>query len=169
MGDLARLTRYRYSVRMTHTPLSDTEADAWVADDSTFGARLALIRQRMQWGNVAEAARECGLPVDSWRHWERDNMEPRRLVTIAMAIATRTRCDLNWLLYGPTKATHQQRAETTHWLYVNDILSPSEQAEREGRVVHRDGRRRLQKPRSGRQGRRVRIATGTPAARVSVN
>jgi len=153
---------------MTQTP-HQTEAlpDAWVADDSTFGARLALIRQRMQWGNVAEAARECGLPVDSWRHWERDNMEPRRLVTIAMAIATKTGCDLNWLLYGPTKALHQQRAETTHWLYVNDVLSPPAPIGREGRLVQRDGRRRSENPRPGRRNRRVRIAT--PAARVSVN
>ena len=44
----------------------------WVADDSEFGARLALIRQRMAWGNVKEAALACGLPVESWRNWERD-------------------------------------------------------------------------------------------------
>lgn len=75
----------------------------WTPDDSTFGARLALIRQRMRWGNVAKAAKECGVPTDSWRNWEVDGREPHRLVTIAITIATRTGCDLDWLVYGPNR------------------------------------------------------------------
>ena len=82
-----------------------------IPSDSTFGARLALVRQMMGWGNVAEAAKECGLPVDSWRHWERDNMEPRRLVTIALAIATRANVDIDWLVYGPVKPGRQLSVE----------------------------------------------------------
>lgn len=73
----------------------------WTADASTFGARLALVRQRMGWGNVKVAADKCGLPVESWRNWERDGMEPRRLTTIAMTIATATGCDYLWLVFGP--------------------------------------------------------------------
>src|SRR5690606_10796722 len=73
----------------------------WIADASTLGARLALIRQKMGWGSVAEAARACGLPVESWRTWERDGVEPRRLTTIAKQISTRTGCDYLWLLLGP--------------------------------------------------------------------
>ncbi len=75
----------------------------WTADDSSFGARLALIRQKMGWGNIAKAAKECGVPTDSWRNWEVDGREPHRLVTIALAIATRTGCDLDWLVYGPDR------------------------------------------------------------------
>jgi hypothetical protein len=76
---------------------------AWTPDDGTFGARLALVRQRMGWGNVKEAADQCGLPPENWRRWERDGLEPRRLVTIAMAIATKTGCDFLWLVHGPTR------------------------------------------------------------------
>jgi hypothetical protein len=78
-----------------------TLGEDWTPDDSTFGARLALIRQKMGWGNIAKAAKECGVPTDSWRNWEVDGREPHRLVTIAMAIATRTRVNLDWLVYGP--------------------------------------------------------------------
>ncbi|HET6215327.1 MAG TPA: hypothetical protein VFE14_20850 [Micromonosporaceae bacterium] len=73
---------------------------SWVPDDSTFGARLALIRQRMSWGNVKEAANACGLPVESWRNWERDGVAPRRIVEVASIIAGRTGCDLGWLIAG---------------------------------------------------------------------
>lgn len=78
-------------------------ATPWTADASTFGARLALIRQHMAWGNVKTAAEQCGLPVESWRNWERDGIEPRRLTTIAMTIATRTGCDYLWLVHGPDR------------------------------------------------------------------
>ncbi|HWB37770.1 MAG TPA: helix-turn-helix transcriptional regulator [Rugosimonospora sp.] len=73
----------------------------WVADDSTLGARLALIRQRMQWGNVKEAADECGIPVENWRRWERDGRTPRDVVDQAEKISERTGCDLDWLIRGP--------------------------------------------------------------------
>lgn len=82
---------------------TDTPTEAWVPDASTFGARLALVRQRMGWGNVKRAAEECGLPVQSWRTWERDGVTPNRLVTIAMAIATRTGADYLWLVHGPAR------------------------------------------------------------------
>jgi hypothetical protein len=57
----------------------------------------------MGWGNVKTAAEQCGLPVESWRNWERDGMEPRRLTTIAMTIAGRTGCDYLWLVHGPNR------------------------------------------------------------------
>lgn len=84
-------------LHMTTTPV-DAAAKAWTPDDSSFGARLALVRQHMRWGNVKEAANQCGLPVESWRRWERDGVLPNRIVTIAMTIAGRTGCDVNWLL-----------------------------------------------------------------------
>lgn len=60
-----------------------------------------MVRQAMAWGNVKEAASECGLPAESWRTWERDNVEPRRIVEVASIIANRTGCDYGWLLAGP--------------------------------------------------------------------
>jgi hypothetical protein len=84
------------------TPVEET-SPGWVADASSFGARLALVRQRMGWGNVEKAARECGIPVETWRSWERDNREPHRLVTIAMAISNKTGCDYLWLVHGPQR------------------------------------------------------------------
>jgi len=87
----------------TTTEATERTAPGWTANDSTFGARLALIRQHMGWGNVAKAAKECGLPTDSWRNWEVDGRLPQRLVTIALTIATRTGCDLDWLVYGPDR------------------------------------------------------------------
>lgn len=83
------------------TSVGEEEArTGWVANDSTFGARLALIRQRMHWGNVKEAADACGLPAESWRRWERDGRAPRDVVDIASTISERTGCDFGWLLAG---------------------------------------------------------------------
>lgn len=92
------------------------EPQGWIADDSTFGARLALIRQRMQWGNVKEAAAACGLPTESWRTWERDGVTPRRVVEIAAIISERTGCDYGWLLAGSRLSNPPQggsRSEAT--------------------------------------------------------
>jgi len=77
---------------------SPANSAAWIPDDTEFGARLALIRQRMSWGNVKEAALACGLPPESWRTWERDNVSPRNYPTICRQIAVRTGCDLGWLM-----------------------------------------------------------------------
>jgi transcriptional regulator with XRE-family HTH domain len=70
----------------------------------------------MGWGNVAEAATECGLPVGSWRNWERDGREPRGFVNVCMKIAGVTGVDLNWLMMGPTaqQDSDRDRAGVTH-------------------------------------------------------
>jgi hypothetical protein len=95
----------QYGVRMT--TVDRAASQGWVADDSTFGARLALIRQRMHWGNVKEAAVACGLPVESWRSWERDGRVPQRIVEVAGIIADRSGCNYEWLLSGPSRSTHR--------------------------------------------------------------
>jgi hypothetical protein len=82
----------------------------WIADDSSFGARLALIRQRMSWGNVKEAAEACGLPAESWRRWEHGTTVPRDVVEVAQVISKRTGCDFGWLLAGSRLS---RRAEVT--------------------------------------------------------
>ncbi len=78
-----------------------TMAPGWTATDETFGARLALVRQRMQW-NVTEAARECGINQQNWRLWEQGR-EPHRMVLAAKQIAARTGCDYLWLVHGPDR------------------------------------------------------------------
>lgn len=68
-------------------------------DDSTFGARLALVRQRMGW-NVKEASLACGVPQASWREWEFSARRPRELQDVCEQIAKRTGCDDIWLMTG---------------------------------------------------------------------
>lgn len=130
---------------------SANDSAPWVPNDSTWGARLALIRQRMKWTNVAQAARECGIPADSWRNWE-EGMEPRRLVTIAMAIATRTGVDVDWLVYGPNGKTVQVGQATSKYLSI-DPLAPRVIAP----VIHGDDRRRP----NGRSGTGRTVASST--------
>lgn len=77
--------------------------DAWYPNDSTFGARLALLRQHQGWGNIKEAALACGQPVESWRSWEVHGRSPRDFIVICQTISARTGVDLQWLLgLGPS-------------------------------------------------------------------
>lgn len=99
----------------------------WVADDSTFGARLALVRQRMSWGNVKEAADACGLPVENWRRWERDGRAPRDIVEIAGIISERTGCDFGWLLAGRRLSGYQRNAATLRYGYRPAPMGPTDQ------------------------------------------
>lgn len=84
---------------MTTAAAGPVASTGWTADDESFGARLALIRQRMSW-NIAEAARACGVNGESWRLWEQGRM-PSRITTIAMSIASASGCDYLWLVHGP--------------------------------------------------------------------
>lgn len=74
------------------------ETQVWTPSDATFGARLALIRQHMAWGNVKEAAFTCGIPVQSWRAWERDGGHPRNYIEVCAKIAGASGCDYGWLV-----------------------------------------------------------------------
>lgn len=151
-------------------PATAAKGEAWVPDDSTFGARLALIRQRFGW-NITEAARECGMHAESWRLWEQAGREPRRLVTICMAIASRTSVDFDWLLRGPSSAMLRQRSEATRW-YVETVLNGTKSNAPEGRVIaqvgHGDGRLKSHSRRSARQRNLIGSRTA-PIARSSVN
>lgn len=80
------------------SPIDLTDIDdEWVPAD-TFGARLALIRQRLGL-NVTEAAKLCGLPQASWHTWE-NGVEPRKLFDVARKISEATRVRYDWLLLG---------------------------------------------------------------------
>lgn len=84
---------------MTNTAEAAPEAP-WTATDSSFGARLALIRQRQGWGNVKEAAEACGVAPASWRSYERDGVMPHgsRYFDLCARIATVVGCDYGWLV-----------------------------------------------------------------------
>ena len=94
------------------TPTADNQG--WIPTGAHFGARLALVRQHVGWGNVTEAALACGLPVASWRNWERDGRLPRDLITVCRKIADRTGCDLGWLAGLPQKDSNLQPADEQH-------------------------------------------------------
>lgn len=103
-------------------PLSANLGQGWTVDDSTFGARLALVRQRMQW-NIKEAARECGIPAASWGTWEGGAM-PRRYTEMCRLISDRTGCDYGWLLDGPRMTGAKVGPRSTHgYSTVTDHLA----------------------------------------------
>lgn len=112
-----------YRDGMTQAPEQST-AKGWRPDDSTFGARLALVRQRMGWGNVREAAVACGIPPESWRTWERDNVAPRRLVEMATLIANRTGCDFYWLIAGDGPSTKGRSAHIVRPVSATPVTRP---------------------------------------------
>lgn len=84
----------------TPTANDDGEVSTWIPDDRSFGARLALVRWRMQW-NMKEAAAECGVSPATWRLWEIEGALPRDMVGTGRKIARRTKCDLGWLIDIP--------------------------------------------------------------------
>lgn len=138
-----------YPVLMTTPGETHQTPERWTPSLDTFGARLAAIRQKLGW-NVKEAAIACGLPPENWRRWEQENIEPRRLVTIAMAIATRTGVDLDWLVYGPDRA----RSRVTEGYPSRDPLA-TRVVRPTGPVRHGDARRQ---PR----GRVTAVRSGAP-------
>ncbi len=103
----------------------------WIQDDSTFGARLALVRFRMGW-NMKEAALACGVPAASWRGWEADGSLPRDYVAICRVISSRTLCDYGWLREGepsgePWCAVRDSNpepagSEPRRWSWVPNLL-----------------------------------------------
>jgi transcriptional regulator with XRE-family HTH domain len=86
--------------------------------EESFGARLALIRQHYGW-NVKQAAIACQLPVQSWRGWERDHMQPRRYIEVCRMIAEATGASYDWLLDGrrfppPRSASTPEYTDRSH-------------------------------------------------------
>lgn len=75
-----------------------TTGSTWIPDDSSFAARLALIRWQKRW-NQKEAALACGFPYSTWRAWE-DGAHPHDVVGASTQIAERTGADEYWLLTG---------------------------------------------------------------------
>lgn len=95
----------------------------WVPDLSTFAARLAVVRNHMQW-NAKEAAIACGFPAQSWRNWEQGN-RPRDYAGVCEAISRRTGVPTTWLAFGPESPLTDGTTKTAFWtpsLGVSDEL-----------------------------------------------
>lgn len=87
-----------YACGMSESLSATPDAVPWIANDATFAARLALIRQRMGW-NAKEAALACGIPQQSWRSWEAGTVpHGSRYFGICAQIARATGCDYGWLV-----------------------------------------------------------------------
>jgi len=79
--------------------MSTTKTEAgWIPDVSHFGARLALVRWKMDW-NRAEAERECGVSQNLWAGWE-SGVSPHDQIKVAEKIAARSGVNKMWLLLG---------------------------------------------------------------------
>ena len=78
-----------------------SESLKWVPRDDTFGARLALVRQRFGW-NLKEASLACGLPQNAWLEWESKGRVPRNIAEVAEKISAHTGADDYWLMTGKT-------------------------------------------------------------------
>lgn len=73
------------------------DLEVWTPED-TFGARLALIRQRFHW-NVSEAATACGIAPATWTKWE-EGAQPRDYMATCHKIASTVNCSEKWLVAG---------------------------------------------------------------------
>lgn len=92
---------------MSESVSTAAPAAPWVPSDGTFGARLALIRQRRGW-NVKEAALACGIPPQSWRTWEGGVMpHGSRYFAVCDQIARTVGCDYGWLVDRRPSGTAQ--------------------------------------------------------------
>lgn len=102
-----------HNARMTAEPSDALTSPGvgWVPD-LPFGARLALVRQRLRL-NQKEAAALCGIPQQSWRNWESGRF-PHDLHRACRLIADRTGCDFVWLISGVAGGGHKRRYSTPH-------------------------------------------------------
>lgn len=71
----------------------------WIPRDDTFGARLAMVRQRFGW-NLKQASLACGLPINAWAQWESNGRIPRNFAEVAELISDATGADDYWLMTG---------------------------------------------------------------------
>ena len=79
-------------------PQQDHAGDGWVAED-TWGARLALVRQRMGW-NYEQAGQACTIEPETWRQWEKVGRSPRKIHEVARRIADVSGANYVWLMAG---------------------------------------------------------------------
>jgi transcriptional regulator with XRE-family HTH domain len=90
--------------RSVQEPPAPAAKSGWVPEPATFGTRLLLVRREMGWHNADAAAREYGLPKESYRYWEKDLSVPRHMIESCLRISARTGVDFGWLFGGPTMA-----------------------------------------------------------------
>lgn len=91
-------------------------SEPWTPED-TYGARLALIRQRMRW-NVKEAATFCGINHQSWRNWESGGV-PQDVYATSAKIAAAAGCSESWLVGGQNRKA--MTAADLHLVHSTDL------------------------------------------------
>jgi hypothetical protein len=67
----------------------------------TFGARLAVLRQKLGGWNVARVSRLCGIDDQSWRNWEAGG-GCQDMEKVCRKISEATGCPYVWLMTGTT-------------------------------------------------------------------
>lgn len=82
-----------------------------IPTDATFAARLALVRNDMQW-NLKEAAVECGFQMNAWGNWEAGGM-PRGYQEVCEKISKRTGIDVVWLMMGSQRQPSDYKVEVS--------------------------------------------------------
>lgn len=118
--DLVRFVRSGRMMRcMTATPTERTTS-GWIPEVDTFAKRLVLVRLKMGWHTADPAAREYGLPKESYRWWEKGKSVPRDLIDICWKISQRTGVDFGWLYGGEAMAGEQPSSEALKWLRGSD-------------------------------------------------
>lgn len=75
------------------------EVKPWVPSTSSFGARLALLRQNIGWQTIKEAALACGINRQSWKNWEAGR-GVAEMDHVCEKISSRTGVDHYWLVTG---------------------------------------------------------------------
>lgn len=70
----------------------------------TFGKRLVLLRTSMGWHNAALAANAYGIPLETYRWYEKGKGVPRDLMEKCLKISRVTGADFGWLYGGEAMA-----------------------------------------------------------------
>lgn len=94
---------------------AETQESGWIPGTSSFGARLALVRNYLNL-NVKQAAERAGVDDSSWSMWEQGR-EPRKLLATVAQISEALGCDEYWLLTGradPGLITDRYSADEEH-------------------------------------------------------
>ena len=101
-----------------------------IPTDATFAARLALVRNDMQW-NLKEAAIECGFQMNAWANWEAGR-QPRSYQDVCEQISKRTGIDLVWLMMGakPVSSDYKSQPSPSRKAVRAALSRPSNNASR---------------------------------------
>lgn len=86
-------------------------APGWIPQDS-LAMRLRALRHHMGL-RVEEIAQLCDVALATWSSWE-NGARPRQLDEVVMRIATATKCDRDWLMWGREQEIRSSGRATAH-------------------------------------------------------